>query len=100
MVVKNRISYIRRVLEMGAKLTITVSHNDVTGVDKFKVIIDPSTRVDPSYQGFAKELLDILDNACNKVQLICTRTEPQFAVAGCDNPHYNQRKSRSVLKAQ
>jgi len=65
MVVKNRISYLRRMLEMGAKLTITASHNDVTGVDKFKVIVDPSIRINHSGQYFMQQILDMLDKACD-----------------------------------
>ena len=64
MVVKNRICYIRRMLEIGAKLTAVVSNNDNTGVDKFKVILDPSIHFDPYRQCFAQQLLDILDHAC------------------------------------
>ena len=64
MVVKNRIAYIRQMLHFGAKITVTVTSNPDTGVEKFKVIIDPGVQVPVCQQFFVSQVLELLDRSC------------------------------------
>ena len=52
-------------LEMGAQLTVTISHNPDTGIGKFKVIVDPSTCIHAQSQMFALKMLEMLETTCS-----------------------------------
>ena len=67
MVVRNRVAYLRRMLEMGAQLTVTVSSNPLTGIAKFKVIVNPCISMPIAYQHFSLMVLDMLDVAVRQI---------------------------------
>lgn len=64
MAIVNRIAFLRQLALHGAKLTITVSANATTLVEKVKVDVSPSTSIDPSFQECALATLDMLAHAC------------------------------------
>ena len=64
MVVKNRIAYLRRLLHHKAKINVSITTNPTTGVEKVKVVVDPSTPMGVAQQLLAAATLDMLDNAC------------------------------------
>ena len=70
MVVSNRIAYLRNLLQHGAKLTFTASVNPSTGMQKFKIIVDPSTHVPAEQQFCALHMLDYLGTLCSFCRIV------------------------------
>eukprot|EP00933_Yihiella_yeosuensis_P010717 TRINITY_DN11752_c1_g2_i1.p1 TRINITY_DN11752_c1_g2~~TRINITY_DN11752_c1_g2_i1.p1 ORF type:complete len:285 (-),score=44.71 TRINITY_DN11752_c1_g2_i1:172-1026(-) len=65
MVVKNRIAYLKGCLSHGAKLVASVTSNPKTGIQKVKIVVDPSTRIEPQKQWCANSVLDMVAHACD-----------------------------------
>ena len=63
MVVLNRIAYIRKLLQFGAKVTATVSSNPESMVQTVCVFVNPGVHCDPLAQSCAAMVLDILETA-------------------------------------
>ena len=62
MVVLNRIAYLRELAGHGAKLLFTISVNPSTGVQKFKVLCDPTVQVFEDMQFSSFAILDLLSS--------------------------------------
>ena len=63
MVVSERLRYLRCLLSRGAKVSCSVTSNPSTGVQKIKVMVDPSVRVEPHLQMCTAMVLDIVETA-------------------------------------
>ena len=64
MVVLNRIAYLRGLAQYGARLTFSVSVNASTGIQKIKVIVDPSGQIPLDEQYCTLGMLDFLTTLC------------------------------------
>ena len=64
MVVLNRIAYLRGLAQFGAKFIFSVSVNPVTGVQKIKVVIDPSCTIPLDQQFCTLNMLEFLAQLC------------------------------------
>ena len=64
MVVANRIAYLRCLAQHGAKLTFSVSINENTGIQKVKVVVDPSQHIAMQLQFCTMGMLDWLMEIC------------------------------------
>ena len=64
MVVLNRISFLRRLAELGAQCVFTVSVNSATGVQKVKVNINPSVRIPCAQQFCTLQMIEFLFSLC------------------------------------
>ena len=65
MVVQNRISFLRGLAHSGAKLTFVVTVNPSTGVQKVKILADPSCQIPLEQQCCTLGMLDMLTAQCN-----------------------------------
>ena len=63
MVVSNRLAHLRRLVEQGAKVVVNVSSNPDTGNEKFKLLIDPSKRIEPTSQQCILAVLEVIQQA-------------------------------------
>ena len=64
MVVLNRIAYLRSLAQFGAKFVFSVSVNPVTGVQKIKVVVDPSCTIPLDQQFCTLNMLEFLAQLC------------------------------------
>jgi len=64
MVVLNRIAYLRGLAQFGAKFIFSVSVNPETGVQKIKVVIDPSFTIPLDQQFCTLSMLEFLTQLC------------------------------------
>eukprot|EP00929_Paragymnodinium_shiwhaense_P010188 TRINITY_DN11471_c0_g4_i1.p1 TRINITY_DN11471_c0_g4~~TRINITY_DN11471_c0_g4_i1.p1 ORF type:complete len:298 (+),score=50.48 TRINITY_DN11471_c0_g4_i1:101-994(+) len=60
MVVAHRIAYIKRLMQSGTYVAVSVSVNPATQVQKFKVIIDEKTQVHPDHQICVQMVIELL----------------------------------------
>ena len=65
MVIKNRIAHLRRLLEMGAKITATVTSNPANSTEKIKLIVNPEVKIGMSHQFLVSQVLVMLDQCCD-----------------------------------
>ena len=64
MVVEHRVEYLRKMVRIGARVVVTISSNPTTGVEKIKVVVDPTTYVPCVQQSFVSMALGMLEKAC------------------------------------
>ena len=64
MVVLNRISFLRRLAEFGAKCVFSVSVNPATGMQKIKVNVDPSVQIPTAQQFCTLQMIEFLSSLC------------------------------------
>ena len=57
-------------MQYGSKLTVCISSNPATRIEKIKIFVDPTTQVDPLRQLCAASVLDLIEDTCRRHHVV------------------------------